>query len=117
METTRRWQDWASMMFGIWLFLSPWILSFSDEGGAAVSNSYLMGILVTVVSIIALNSPRLWEERVNLVIGVWLIIAPFVLGFNDQGAATWNHVVIGLLIVADAALVMFAKPTHTPITR
>lgn len=117
MQQTRRWQDWANMVFGIWLFLSPSILGFGAAGGPAVTNSYLMGLVVAVVSLIALNRPKLWEERVNLIVGLWLIIAPFILNFNNQTAPTWNHIVIGLLIAADAASVMFAKPTQRPITR
>jgi hypothetical protein len=37
-------------------------------------------------------------------IGLWLIAAPFVLGFSAHHAATWSHLAIGLLIVADVLM-------------
>jgi len=37
------------------------------------------------------------------VLGAWLVIAPWVLGFGSLAAAAWNHVIVGLLVLALAA--------------
>ncbi|MFP5503028.1 MAG: SPW repeat protein [Candidatus Sericytochromatia bacterium] len=39
----------------------------------------------------------------NLVLGVWLIVAPFALGYAYFEAAMWNSIVVGLLVAAFAA--------------
>ncbi|NIR58495.1 MAG: SPW repeat protein [Gammaproteobacteria bacterium] len=104
MQATR-WQDWVSLIFGIWLFFSPWILGYADAANAAW-NAYILGVAVVIFSIAALAQGRVWEEWVDLVLGVWLIIAPFVLGFTAEGAAMWNHIVLGILLVIDTVWAM-----------
>jgi hypothetical protein len=41
---------------------------------------------------LALPSPRSqkWEEWPNLVMGAWLVVAPWVLGFSGVASAKWN---------------------------
>ncbi len=40
-----------------------------------------------------------WASWVDFVLGLWLIIAPFVLGYRAlSGTATWNDVLLGVLI-------------------
>jgi hypothetical protein len=43
---------------------------------------------------------NLWQEWVNLALGVWIFIAPWVLGFATGGyvAAAWDHWIIGALV-------------------
>ncbi len=38
-----------------------------------------------------------WQDSVSLLLGVWLILSPFALGF--AAAATWITVVLGLLVI------------------
>jgi hypothetical protein len=99
---TRRWQDGAMLILGLWLVVSPFVLQFSSFTEIAALNSYLLGVGVMVFSAIALARPRMWEEQVNIVLGLWLVLAPFLLGFTTETAALVNHIIVGLLILADA---------------
>lgn len=110
MERNQRWQDWVMLLFGIWLFVSPFILQYSVLGGIAAWDAYVLGAAVAIFAIVALAVPGLWEEWVNLVLGVCMILSPFVLGFHGDNAATWNNVIIGLLIGADAIWAMLPRP-------
>jgi len=99
-----RWQDWLILAFGAWLCLSPfWLVSYASPVSTAAWNSYVVGVLVVLFALAALARPRRWEEWVEIVLGIWLVISPFVLLFygNEKGAA-WNTIVLGLLIGADA---------------
>ncbi|MFQ5754470.1 MAG: SPW repeat protein [Acidiferrobacterales bacterium] len=98
----RRWQDLVTLVLGVWLFLSPFILQYADAAGMAAWNAYILSIGVVVFAGAALAKPQVWEEWVNLVLGLWLIISPFVLGFYDQTMAAWNHIIVGLLVGGDA---------------
>ncbi len=93
----QRWQDWVSLILGIWLFISPWVVGFSAVSNAA-ANAWILGIVVAVVAIIALSTPQLWEEWVNLILGIWLIISPWVVGFSNMAAPTWDSVIVGLIV-------------------
>lgn len=96
------WRDWLMLIFGVWMIISPFILGYGAVA-AAVWNSIIIGIAVVVFALAVMSQRQMWEEWVNLILGVWLIIAPFVLVFaNDSPVAAWNHVIFGILIAADA---------------
>lgn len=42
----------------------------------------------------------MWQNWVNVVAGVWLILAPFILKFGDSAAAKWNSIIFGIVIAA-----------------
>ncbi len=46
---------------------------------------------------------------VTIVAGIWLILAPFVLGYADGGAPNWNSIIVGL-VVAVLALIRVGAP-------
>jgi hypothetical protein len=113
MESKQRWQDWVNLALGIWLFVAPFVgLSMLDT--TAAWNSYIFGAIIAVLAATALRQPQRWEEWTNLVIGLWLIVAPFVLGFGTQTAAMWNHVVVGIIVGGDALWAALARPPEQP---
>lgn len=110
MKLERRWQDWANVVLGIWLIVSPFVLGYAETGTLAAPHSYAIGIAVAVFALAALYRFYRWEEGVNLVLGLWLVAAPFVLNFSNVEPALWNHVVVGILIGVDALSVLLQKP-------
>ncbi|NIR32913.1 MAG: SPW repeat protein [Gammaproteobacteria bacterium] len=113
MERQARWQDWVSLVFAIWLFLSPFIFEYRDVGAAAW-NAYVFGVVIAIMSIVALVERRIWEEWIDLIVGIWLVIAPFVLGFTTEPAAMWNHVILGVLLVIDTIWAMGQTGARRP---
>ncbi|AEB12136.1 SPW repeat protein [Marinithermus hydrothermalis] len=93
----KRWQDWGSLVLGIWLVLSPWLLGYSTTP-SAFWNALIVGAAVTILSILALSGGQLWEEWTDLVLAVWLILSPWILNFTANTAAFWNAVIVGVLI-------------------
>jgi hypothetical protein len=113
-----RWHDWITLIFGFWLLISPWWLQYFTgrpytDQTAASWNSILFGIAVVYVAIWALAQPQKWEEWINLVLGVWLIASPWVLGFHAYTIATVNLVTVGL-VIALFSLVGLGKLHHPP---
>jgi len=42
-----------------------------------------------------------WARWANVILGIWLILSPFILGFvTDQ--ATWNNIIVGFLVLVFA---------------
>ena len=110
---TKRWQDWVMLAFGMWLIISPFILPYTSYTGIAAWVSYLFGVAVAAFAIIALFYPKMWEEWVNLVLGIGLIAMPFLLQYSEEIMATRNHFIMGILIAGDALWVMLQQyPTH-----
>lgn len=113
MEHKQRWQDWVNLILSVWLFLSPFF-GFEALTHVASWNSFIFGIAVFVVSVIALITPKIWEEWVNGIIGLWLIASPFIFVFSSHQAA-WNVVVIGILIFISAVWAGSARTPRTPL--
>ena len=49
-----------------------------------------------------------WRDSANFVLGLWLIISPWLLQYRDVELAVWNAWILGV-IVAIAALAALAK--------
>ena len=101
---------------GIWLILAPFVLPYAvvvaDEAAADVAvnaaptwNDIVVGLLVAILAGLRLAQPVRSESAswTNCGVGVWLVMAPFILAPYPY-AATANDVVCGLLIAVLAAL-------------
>lgn len=106
---TKRWQDWANLLLGLWLFVSPWMLQYADS--TAAWNAYVMGAGIVVFAAFAAYMPRTWEEVINTLLGVWLVVSPFLLGFAGMAGVALHTVVIGVLVMAFAMWAMFSDRT------
>ena len=43
-----------------------------------------------------------WQDYANIVLGAWLLAAPFALGFEAQAVALWITMIVGALLLAIA---------------
>ena len=105
--------DVVNLILGAWLFLTPWVFGFA--GGEAGWNAWIFGVLIAVVAIAALLAFAEWEEWINLVLGLWVLVAPWALGFEANVNATRNHVIVGIVVAVLAALelwLLHRKPPH-----
>lgn len=99
-----RWQDRANLVLGLWVFASPWALDY--VGTTAAWNAYVIGAGIVVVALIAAYMPETWEEIINILLGVWLVVSPFALGFSDLTAIALHTVLAGILAAAFAIWAM-----------
>jgi SPW repeat len=53
---------------------------------------------------------RHWQDAASLLLGVWLVLSPFALGFAGT-AATWMTIVLGLCVIL-FALEGFVIPSY-----
>lgn len=98
----RRAQDWANLILAVCLFLSPWVIGFATDA-VPTWNAWIAGIVLGALAIAALSAFAEWEEWVNMVIGLWLIVSPWLLGFVANMNAMWTHVILGVLVAALSA--------------
>lgn len=94
----KHWQDPVNGVLGAWLILSPWALGFAGEM-IAMWNFVAVGVLLVATALGAIFLPRAWEEWTESVLGLWLVVSPWILGFTASEAATVNAVLSGLGIV------------------
>lgn len=94
----KHWEDWCNWLLGLWLCISPWALRFDLEP-TATRAAVISGILIILAELVTLSVYRAWEEWINVILGAWLVICPWILGISIPAART-NLVVVGLLVMA-----------------
>ncbi|HEX3620670.1 MAG TPA: SPW repeat protein [Candidatus Udaeobacter sp.] len=89
--------SWINILLAIWLIISPFVLTFSIFP-RAMWNNVITGIVIGIIAMLRTSMPQhpSWSWS-NVILGIWLIISPFVLGFFSQ-AALWNNVILGIII-------------------
>jgi hypothetical protein len=117
------WQDLVNVGLGLWIFVSAAFLRHAmtdatwwhsmvgappPEGvsGAAMWNLIIVGAAVVAFALFAALAFNAWQEWVNMALGIWLLISPWVLVFHASEALRWNSVIVGVLIAALAAWVL-----------
>lgn len=112
-RSTVKWTSGTNLVAGIWLILAPFILGYSSVT-AAVWNDIVIGLAVAGLAWVRVAKPTEREgvSWINVVLGVWLLAAPFALGYTATAAAMWNDIVIGIVVVVLAAWSAMASRGH-----
>jgi hypothetical protein len=112
-KLTTQWKDAGNLLLGIWLAISPWVLSYATQATPAW-NAHAVGVIIAVAALAALVAFHAWEEWVNAALAAWLIISPYALGFSGLTAAFWNQLIVGVLV---GALAIWAAVTASEDAR
>jgi hypothetical protein len=91
--------DLYNLLLAVVLFASPWF--FAHASRTAGLDLWLSSAAIIILSIAAMIAYSTWEEWINLTLGVWLIVSPWLLGFAHTSAM---HFAIGI----GSAIVFFA---------
>ena len=108
---TKRWQDWANGILGLWMLASPWMFGFAAGDNPAARAAWLLGAAIIVFAGIAVYIPKAWEEALNIILGLCLLASPRALSYTDQPKATLNAVLIGLFVTLFAVWAMVMDTT------
>jgi hypothetical protein len=105
MKQIKHWQDPVNALVGLWLIASPWVLNFQNDRNA-LANAVIIGILLIAAAVGAILVPRAWEEWTETALGVWLMVAPTVLGFSALQAAKVSTVASGAVVAVLALWIL-----------
>ena len=97
--------SWATLAAGLWVLISPWVLTFAGYAPDARANSLTLGALVA-----SMGATRVFGNyrsgRLNQIIGaltvlpgIYLIAAPFLWGFTDRTRPTNSLIISGIAVI------------------
>lgn len=93
------WFDAIKLALAAFLFATPWIYRFTSEV-AASRNAWACGVVIGIASIWAIVAYSEWEEWGSLLLGAWIALSPWALGFaHTVVSAMWANVAIGAAII------------------
>jgi len=93
----RRWQDWATFALGLWLAVSPWLADYAAHD-VATANAAVCGLALAVVAHFGFSCDHASCEWLDLAGGLWLVAAPFALGFESNHVAAVNAIAVGVFV-------------------
>lgn len=105
MKQVKHWQDPVNAILGIWLIASPWVLDFQAVPAALLSTTAI-GVLLVASSLGAMSVPQAWEEWLDALLGIALMLLPALLGFDTVRPALGNALVVGGLVTLLALWVL-----------
>ena len=93
--------SWVNFFLGLWLIVAPFVLAYRDIS-AALWNNIIVGIVIAVLA----SWRALGKESVRMTVtswvvallGLWTLIAPFVLRYAGNASAMWNGVIVGIVV-------------------
>jgi hypothetical protein len=99
MRSWTRWQDWGTLIAGLYAALSPIWVSTTGER-EALWTLVVLGALLALSSLYSLAQPGVVAtEWLNALFGVLLFVAPWVLTYTDRTGASWTSWVVGAVAV------------------
>jgi hypothetical protein len=85
-----------NVIAGLYVLISTWIAS-ANTGDAW--NGIIVGIVVTVLAAMRFSgSTGVWASWINALLGIWLIISPWVYRYAGTGQET-NTIVLGIIVL------------------
>ncbi|HEY8923623.1 MAG TPA: SPW repeat protein [Polyangia bacterium] len=83
---------YVNVAVGVWIFISAFAWHHS---GAQFTNTWIMGLITTVVALVSLTVPS--ARFVNTAGGIWLVLSAFLLPAASAGTM-WNNLIFGIIV-------------------
>ncbi|MGE5297548.1 MAG: SPW repeat protein [Acidobacteriaceae bacterium] len=105
------------ILAGIWLIIAPFVLGFRAFG-VSPTNDVIVGILAIIFGGVRMMSDdrMTWPSWLSLLLGIWLIIAPFVLKYSSTSRVVTNDIILGIVVgILGAMSAMTSREVHSPM--
>lgn len=98
MKYIKHWQDPTNAMLGAALILAPMVAGFTENMAATV-NAVVVGLALVATALGAMIAPKAWEEWTEAILGLWMMLSPWVLAYSHVQTAMFVALGVGFLIV------------------
>jgi len=117
---TQKILSWLVALAGLWVVIAVFVLGYTASP-AALWNALIFGVALLVLGVWAALSNQETTDKaldwINAAIGVWLIIAPFILGYTAIVAAMVNSIIVGVVVVVLGVWAALTIGLHHPLTQ
>ena len=111
-----RWESGTNILLGLWLILTPFFFGYSS--GAVLGSDMIAGAAIALLAAFRTYQRDVggWADWLTALLGVWVILSPWTLGFTANQAHTFNNVMGGTIVLAFSLvsrLVLGGEPTFS----
>ena len=107
--SAKRWQDQLILLLGLWLFITPWVFTYPIPSPQAW-NAFVAGAVIAILAAFELYKTYFWAVVVNLLLGIWVAISPWVLRVASDRELMWNELIVGIAVIVLALWEMRTDP-------
>jgi hypothetical protein len=104
-----------NIIVGLWVLISSFVLAFAQYA-VPMWNNIAVGGAIALCAVCRLSGRNtMGWSWLNVLLGAWLIISPFVLGFANLVTPLWNNIICGvitLIIAGSSMAAVRATPKH-----
>lgn len=83
---------YASIVAGVWLFLSAFLW---EHSGASRTNTWIVGLLMVIFAAVALRAPM--ARFANTALSLWLFFSTLTI-FHLQSITLWNNLTVAAIV-------------------
>ncbi|MFE5855316.1 MULTISPECIES: SPW repeat protein [unclassified Streptomyces] len=113
--------DGPVFLVGLACAISPWVVHFSANQPALATHNLIMGIAIAVLALgFTVTPQRMYGlSGAMCAMGVWLVIAPWIVGSSPDAGVIWTNVILGALtfvlgLVCMAATMRSGRASRSP---
>lgn len=120
-ESSAKWTSWLAALVGLWVLVTPFVLSGPIGTGTVFWSNVVGGAIVAIFAAYTAYTLRStgsgewlheWSGWLAAVVGLWVVISPFVLtGSVTASSVMWSNVGSGALIAVFAGYGGFGVTT------
>lgn len=107
--SVKRWQDQLILLLGLWLFITPWVFTYPIPSPQAW-NAFVAGAVIAILAAFELYKTYFWAVVVNLLLGIWVAISPWVMKVASDRELMWNELIVGVAVIVLALWEMRTDP-------
>jgi len=107
--SARRWQDQLILLLGLWFFITPWVFGYPIPSPQAWT-AFISGAVIALLAAFDLYKTYFWAVTINLLLGIWVAVSPWVLGLSGDVELTWNSLIVGVAVAVLALWEMRTDP-------
>lgn len=87
-----------NILFSLWLIVSSFLLGYFGTNMVAFWDALIVGVVVLVLAWIRESNPARasYLSWINAVLGIWMILSPFILGISAVPGVMVNFIIVGI---------------------
>ncbi|MFD9389929.1 SPW repeat protein [Streptomyces sp. NPDC060000] len=108
--------DGPVFLLGLYCAVSPWILHYTTGQPALVTHNLIVGIAIALLALGFTAAPaRMYGlSWAMCALGLWMIIAPWVVGDSPDAGVAVNNIIIGALALILGVMCIATTERSTP---
>ena len=108
--------DGPVFLLGLYCAVSPWILHYTTSQPALMTHNLIVGIAIGLLALGFTAAPaRMYGlSWAMCALGVWMIIAPWIVGDSPDAGVVVNNIIIGALALILGAMCALTAVRSVP---